>query len=153
MTLLKKIAVCIGFCLISIYFSYVISWYVSAKIGSFTFACFSKYLITQFTLLDINLMNWFPILTTVFLLGQKNFKIKAIIKLNLMMFLSLIISFLLGISFALIFWNSDLATAQWLPEYIIYQPFEHHWTIFISLGIVFPIVINILQENKKLKPK
>ena len=60
---------------------------------------------------------------------------------------SVIIALLTAVIIALFTWTKTGADSFLLPDYLKYQPFDHYWTVFISIGILLPLIPTIINAK------
>lgn len=147
--ILKMTFLCLGTSVLSICISQYLFILGLGQLGNLTLKSFHKFLIVNLSMIDTILLCFFPIiLGTVFIL-HKSTNYRLLLKIILQTFLTLILSVVAGIFFAIVSWE-EKSSNPLLPEYIRYQPFSFYWTLFICLGIFIPITYYFLK--KKLHP-
>ncbi|MFD1553275.1 hypothetical protein DNU06_16800 [Putridiphycobacter roseus] len=145
----KIILTGIGASIVSILLQWFFNYYVLVKLGDWTMALNQKFLVHQTTTLDVLLLNYFPIIIAgIFIVGGV-LQTKQYRKFILWTSFSIIIMMILGFVVGLITWTTEGAVSPLLQQYIKYQPFKNYWTIFITLGVLIPLIIKYLKRIKK----
>lgn len=107
-----------------------------------------KWLNAQLAVTDSVLFWGYPILTGIlFIIYDRNIHIKKLIQVNAQILIALLLCLFVGIIVALLMWPSP--SNDFLPSYIIIQPFYFYWTPFILAGIALPIYLWFRKRNKK----
>lgn len=133
---------------LTIMFMYYISNYFFIYASKWVFEIFEKFFAFQITPIDHFLVHFFPLIFIPFLLRRKlNFS-KQMLLMTIIGIFSIFMLFLVGMAIGIYTWGSD-PTEPLLPEYILIQPFEYYWTVFISIGISIPILI-LRNKTKKV---
>lgn len=122
--------------------------FVLVVLGDWTMQIANKFLIINLTIIDENLIRWFPFIVglTCALTNVKD--LQVLVERVFWTLLTVIGFLLLAILVALFTWSSNGADSPLLPEYIKYQPFMNYWTVFIALGITLPM-IQLIWKRKK----
>jgi hypothetical protein len=63
---------------------------------------------------------------------------------------SIFLFIIIGITIALLTWGNENDSSSFLPNYILEPPFQNYSTIFVLIGISFPILI-LFFKNKGIK--
>ena len=117
-----------------------IDQYVLVRLGDWTMTMDNKYLILNWTILDKNLVRWFPLIIGISCVIFSVKDVHILVKRVFWTLLSVLSFIVIAILIALFTWTNDTADSPLLPEYIKYQPFVNYWTVFISLGILLAII-------------
>ncbi len=128
-----------------------INLYFLIHLGDWTMAISNKYLLIDWTVLDRNLVRWFPFFVGVMCAISRVKKIQILAKHVLWTLLSVIGFILLGIIIALLTWTSKGADSQLLPESLKHQPFANYWTVFIGIGILLGLMPIVLRRKDNIK--
>ena len=143
----KIIILGIGASIVSIVFQWFFNYYVLAKLGNWTMALNQKFLVHQTTATDVLILNYFPIIVAGIFIVARTLQIKLYLKFILFTSFSIIILLTLGFVVGLITWTTEGSVSPLLPLYIKYQPFKNYWTIFITLGVLIPLVMKLIKGS------
>ena len=98
----------------------------------------NKFLVFDWTIVDKNLIRWFPLLLGMVytMIGVKN--LELFIRRVFLTILTTLAMILIAVITGLYTWTSESGPSPLLPEYLKYQPFTFYWTVFILIGIIMP---------------
>ncbi|MFT6280946.1 MAG: phage shock protein PspC (stress-responsive transcriptional regulator) [Salibacteraceae bacterium] len=126
-----------------------IDLYVLFHLGEWTMEIANKFLVFNWTITDKNLIRWFPLIVGVACALANVKDIQALIKRVFWTLLTVLGCLLLAYIVALFTWTNEQADSPLLPQYIKYQPFVNYWTLFITFGILIPIVPLFRSRGKR----
>lgn len=138
MKYLLNIGVTILSIFLSIIFLYVIYFHLFLNLGPLTFKYFQKYLAFNITPFDQILVQFSPLLFIFPIVRAKIDYSKNMLRTTLLSLLCIFLFLMLGLIIGIYTWQHD-TTNPLLPEYLVVQPFKNYWTIFILMGLFFPI--------------
>ena len=146
---LKIVLISLGTCLISFGLAILVNQ-VMIHLPDITMFLMNKYLISSGgTFLDLNLIVWFPLILGFFSILSGSKTTRSFFRRFVWTFISLILWLTIGVVVATLTWKAPLNPL--LPDYLKFQPFGNYWTIFIVLGILTPLVIELIRNKNKLK--
>lgn len=118
------------------------------NVGDWTFKYFQKYLAFQLKPIDYVLVQYSPLIFIYPILRNKLHYVKNMLLYTSLGVLTIFTAMLAGMFIGVYTWSSD-SSSPLLPEYILKQPFENYWTIFILIGLIIPVILLILKKERK----
>jgi hypothetical protein len=140
---IQSIIICAAFTVLSFGFMAFIDSIIRPYLGDFSASPLHNHLAISFSEVDRMMIRWHPLAIAFLLTFKKNLVAISIIRLMLAILVSLSLGLVLGWLVAIFTWPLPTGTSPLLPSYtyIKYQPFTFYWTIFISAGILLPVII------------
>ncbi len=145
---LKTLLIITGMCVLSLIAAYFVNL-IFNHLGDWTMSMNQIFLVHNLSIVDLNLIRWFPLLIALILNLTDTWNTKTYFKIVLWTLSYLLIFLSVGIAIALFTWTNTQNPSPLLPQYLSYQPFSFYWTVFITLGITLPILFHILKRKHK----
>lgn len=145
---MKIIITSIGLLLISVLIADILHLFVFTNLNDWTYVLIKKYIIYQITKTDLIVFKCAPLLVAIFFLFyDKSISVAQLIRVNIQILMVILLFLLFAIIIAPLTWSSP--SNEYLPSYILIQPFHFYWTPFILTGIFFPLYLRSRKRNKK----
>jgi hypothetical protein len=131
-------------------FEFVVSFYFIMNLGDWSYYFFQKFLTFNLQRIDHILIQISPLLYIMPILKTKSLFWKEMLVMTVSGVCSIFLFIIIGITIALLTWGNENDSSSFLPNYILEPPFQNYSTIFVLIGISFPILI-LFFKNKGIK--
>jgi formate-dependent nitrite reductase membrane component NrfD len=128
---------------------YFVFFYLFLNLGDWTFKNFQKFLAFHWSPIDHFIVQFSPLIFIYPILKRKLNYIKEILLTTIIGIGTISLLLLIGIFIGIYTWKS-VDSSPLIPDYLLVQPFENYWTIFIVIGLLIPILI-LRNKNKRKK--